>query len=68
MADTLEGQSLKEKLLAGFHIRKAALLPDNTILNGFRDKAAESFLRLGFPKKNTRNTAICKLKNYFHLN
>jgi len=65
MADTLEGQSLKEKLLAGFHIRKAALLPDNTILNGFRDKAAESFSRLGFPGKKHEEYRYLQVEKLF---
>ena len=51
MPDTLERLSLKEKLLADFTIRKTALLLENPVLKGFREKAVEAFSLQGFPGK-----------------
>lgn len=51
MSETTEVMSLKEKLLADFSIRKTALLLENQVLRGFREKSAEAFAKLGFPGK-----------------
>ena len=51
MPDTLERLSLKEKLLADFTIRKTALLLENPVLKGFREKAVEAFSLQGIPGK-----------------
>jgi Fe-S cluster assembly protein SufD len=51
MPNTLERLSLKEKLLADFTIRKSALLLENPVLKGFREKAVEAFALQGFPGK-----------------
>ena len=51
MSAIVDGVTLKDKLLADFELQKTAFFPDNPVLSGFRNKAAEAFKHLGFPTK-----------------
>jgi len=45
--------TLKDKLIADFELQKTAFFPDNPVLSGFRNNAAEAFKNLGFPTKKS---------------
>lgn len=51
MPGTLEGISLKDRLVADYEIRKTALLLENPLMVGFRNAAFEAFRRMGFPTR-----------------
>jgi Fe-S cluster assembly protein SufD len=53
MSSTLEELTLPEKLIATYELQKLSPTNENTVLNGFRELAINSFRKTGFPgKKN----------------
>jgi Fe-S cluster assembly protein SufD len=64
MTTTAEGVSLKEKLLADFELQKTAFFPDNPVLSGFRNNAAEAFKNLGFPNKKWEEYRYLNFDNF----
>ena len=49
MTSTIQGVSLKDKLLSEFELQRSALLLDNTLLDNFRNSSAKAFETSGFP-------------------
>lgn len=51
MTSTLQGLSLKDRLLSEFELQRSSLLLDNALLDNFRNSSAKAFNNAGFPTK-----------------
>ncbi|MEX1190015.1 MAG: Fe-S cluster assembly protein SufD [Bacteroidia bacterium] len=51
MTSTIQGVSLKERLITEFELQRSALLLDNPLLDNFRNASIKAFESVGFPSK-----------------
>ena len=66
MPETLNKTPLKEKLLAAYRQNKQELIWENTSLNGFRENAADSFEKTGFPTKKNEEYKYISFDKVLH--
>lgn len=66
MTTTIQGISLKDKLLAEFELQRNTLLLENPMLQRFRESAASAFDQKGFPGKKQEDYKYLNFSSLLH--
>jgi Fe-S cluster assembly protein SufD len=66
MTATLQGISLKDRLMSEYELQRTALLLNNPLLERFRESAAKSFSEKGFPARKEEEYRYLNFSQILH--
>lgn len=66
MTATLQGISLKDRLMSEYELQRTALLLNNPLLERFREAAAKSFAEKGFPARKDEEYRYLQFNDILH--